>query len=141
MNASKGRPSNRRDAWQRDYAPVATSVGQARADVAAYLSSQRFPRETAHDALLVLSELVGNAVRHGCLPGHHSLVRVEVRVALDTVRVEVSDTNPTPPTPITPSEEDEGHRGLLIVQRLAVRWGVRPRPAIGKTVWALVAAQ
>jgi anti-sigma regulatory factor (Ser/Thr protein kinase) len=142
MNEPKDSPSvRRRDVRRRDYAPVAASVRQARADIASYLSGRRIRPGMADDALLVLSELVANAVRHGRLPRHRSLVRVEVRAARDTVQVGVSDTNPSPPAPATASDEDEGHRGLLIVQRLAIRWGVRPRPAIGKTVWALVAAQ
>ena len=85
------------------------------------------------DLLLVVSELVTNAVVHGAEP-----IRVTMVRAAERVRVEVTDGaaaasphgNPRPPT------DAETGRGLSVVTRLAVAWGWRASPGRGKTVWA-----
>lgn len=80
--------------------------------------------QTRTDALLVISELVTNAVLHGSGAIH-------VRIVLDRrcLRVEVDDEGVGlgPPAPDS--------RGLLLVNALARDFGVRPT-ASGKTVWA-----
>ncbi|MFE6489514.1 ATP-binding protein, partial [Streptomyces sp. NPDC057757] len=74
------------------------------------------------DAVLLVSELVGNALRHGGGPGDLVLVRVTGRL-----RIEVSDASPRPPVPRPPHHPDEaGGLGLLLLSRLALRWGWRP---------------
>ncbi|MER5206727.1 ATP-binding protein [Streptomyces sp. NPDC002825] len=93
----------------------------------------------AHETVvLVAAELAANAVRHGHVPGRdfHLLLRVT-----DVARIEVSDTRAerVPPRPgrLPEPELAEGGRGLLLVERLAERWGWCPRlGAPGKTVWA-----
>ena len=85
------------------------------------------------DLLLVVSELVTNAVVHGAEP-----IRVTMVRAPERVRVEVTDGaaassphgNPRPPA------DAETGRGLSVVTRLAVAWGWRASPGRGKTVWA-----
>jgi anti-sigma regulatory factor (Ser/Thr protein kinase) len=79
---------------------------------------------------LVISELVTNAVNAGC---------VDAAVLIDLhrhrVRVGVTDDGAGLPQIQHPSP-NEGHgRGLQIVDRLSVAWGVSPVPA-GKRVWA-----
>ncbi len=62
---------------------------------------------------------------------------VEVRLARDangTVRVEVSDADPSRPEPVTAAPEAERGRGLLLVDAVASRWGVARRTGLGKTV-------
>ncbi|PYC87375.1 ATP-binding protein [Streptomyces tateyamensis] len=88
---------------------------------------------------LVCAELAANAVRHGHVPGRDFEVRL-TRSAT-ALRVEVSDTRteraPRQAPPTAPSDDAESGRGLLIVARLAARWGMSPRPAApGKTIWA-----
>ncbi|HEY6749579.1 MAG TPA: ATP-binding protein [Mycobacteriales bacterium] len=88
---------------------------------------------TREDLLLVVSELVTNAVVHGAEPIVVTMVRAPERV-----RVEVTDGadrssphgNPRPPA------DAENGRGLAVVTRLAVAWGWRATPGSGKTVWA-----
>jgi anti-sigma regulatory factor (Ser/Thr protein kinase) len=82
------------------------------------------------DLVLIVSELVTNAVRYGAPP-----VRVEVALDDRTVSVAVVDAAPEHPTPRTTDEEAEGGRGLLLIDLLAVAHGVRPDPP-GKAVWA-----
>ncbi|MFC4468442.1 ATP-binding protein [Streptomyces xiangluensis] len=87
---------------------------------------------------LITAELSANAVRHGHVPGRD--FHVQLTLAEDTFRIEVTDTRAEklpPSTPPTPDSASESGRGLLLVAALADDWGVTPRPAApGKTVWA-----
>ncbi|MDJ0382763.1 ATP-binding protein [Streptomyces sp. G-G2] len=92
-------------------------------------------RETAEDVLLLVSELLTNAVIHA--GGCHELV---VTAAEGVLRVEVFDGEGTMPRLRTEQRSAvPGGHGLYIVQRLSDRWGVRPH-AQGKAVWAEVEA-
>jgi anti-sigma regulatory factor (Ser/Thr protein kinase) len=94
------------------------------------------PYDSPHcDAvLLVVAELAANAVLHARVPGHDFEVRL-ARDANGTVRVEVSDADPSRPEPGTAAPEAERGRGLLLVDAVASRWGVARRAGPGKTVW------
>jgi anti-sigma regulatory factor (Ser/Thr protein kinase) len=84
------------------------------------------------DLLLIVSELVTNAVRYGAPP-----VRVVVAADDRTVTVSVCDGDPQQPRPRTPGLDAEGGRGLLLIDLLSSDHGVRPEPP-GKAVWAAV---
>jgi anti-sigma regulatory factor (Ser/Thr protein kinase) len=75
------------------------------------------------DVLLVISELVSNSVRHAGADAHTTL-ELEV-VAMPTgVRIEVEDDGPGfAPEPSEDAGVDGGF-GLLLVDRLADRWGI-----------------
>ncbi|MFG2857485.1 ATP-binding protein [Streptomyces mirabilis] len=87
---------------------------------------------------LITAELTANAVRHGHVPGRD--FHLQLTLAEDTFRIEVTDTRAEkrpPSAPPTPDPASESGRGLLLVAALADDWGVTPRPtAPGKTVWA-----
>lgn len=94
------------------------------------------------DARLCVSEVVSNAYCHTDSPQ----VRVEVTVNRRQVTVYVTDDEPghlpVPPPPRTPGA-DEGGRGLLLVDALAVRWGTTAygaRSPHSKTVWFTLSA-
>jgi two-component sensor histidine kinase len=95
------------------------------------------PSEVSDNAVLVLSELFTNSVRHARNPrGHHIETRFERRG--DGVRIEVHDANGGKPEIRQPSPEDESGRGLALVADLTNgRWGVSDREGIGKLTWAL----
>jgi hypothetical protein len=85
----------------------------------------------------VLSELISNALRHATpLPGN--VVKVSWRVGVDLIEVAVSDGGgPTMPAVSQPGNSAIGGRGLGIVERLALRWGVYAGPDSEETtVWA-----
>ncbi|MFI9275496.1 ATP-binding protein [Kitasatospora sp. NPDC052896] len=89
----------------------------------------------ADDAELVLTELVSNAAKTGCLTTMQvSVAQVTNRVGR-VVRIAVRDGSRTLPVLVTPGTGDESGRGLILVDRLAVVWGVE-LDARGKTVWA-----
>jgi hypothetical protein len=79
---------------------------------------------TACDAGLVLSELISNALRHAT-PLPDATVRVAWRLVGDCLEIAVSDGGgPTVPAVNEPGSSAIGGRGLGIVDRLSLRWGV-----------------
>jgi len=119
------------------YAPA--SVGVARQRLAADLIAAGIFAGAVGDAVLVVSELLSNAIRHARpLPG----ASVQVAWALDddAVEVAVSDGGAlTRPILTQATVSALGGRGLSIVEYLARTWGVRSDDA-GLTVWAVLAA-
>ncbi|MEU2655059.1 ATP-binding protein [Streptomyces sp. NPDC007325] len=86
-------------------------------------------RTAESDAVLVVTELVVNAVRHA--GGVRALDLVLDRSGLG---IAVTDRAPDPPAPRTPSLTGEGGLGLAIVARLSgARMTCRPAPG-GKSV-------
>lgn len=87
--------------------------------------------ERIDDAVLVLSELVGNALRHA-RPLPPGMVRVEWRVADGEVELSVTDGGgPTEPRALSLPVSALGGRGLAIVNDLSLTWGVRRSPIGG----------
>jgi anti-sigma regulatory factor (Ser/Thr protein kinase) len=109
--------------------------GIARSVVAERLADQVAPR-VLEAALLLVSELVTNSVRHSGVPEGEDVV-VRVDIWRDGCRLEVED--PGRDGVIAPQPQDllkGGGMGLHLVQMLSERWGV-VRAAEGPTrVWA-----
>lgn len=110
--------------------PCATSsAAVARAHVAEACS--HLGREFHDVAVLLASELVGNAVEHAGSDAIHLVVdQRESRF-----RVEVHDDLAGRPTPLSVEALALRGRGLMLVERLASEWGVDPSPHGGKQVW------
>ncbi len=90
------------------------------------------------DALLVVSELVTNAVRHsGCKP--LETIVLNTRVTDRCVRIAVHDPGRSADTPEARREPagPDGGLGLRLVEEVSDRWGVE-RPD-GRWVWAELA--
>jgi PAS domain S-box-containing protein len=103
-------------------------VASARRQVAERLANWGL-HDAAFTTELVVSELVTNAIRHAQSP-------IQLRLIRDrTLICEVSDGSSTAPHLRRARAFDEGGRGLLLVSRLALRWGSRQTPH-GKTIWA-----
>jgi anti-sigma regulatory factor (Ser/Thr protein kinase) len=121
--------------WMLPY--TASSVGVARRRLIGDLAKVGVYEATACDAGLVLSELISNALRHATpLPG--SLVKVSWLLSDDCIEVAVSDGGgPTVPMINKPAANALGGRGLGIVDRLSLRWGVYThQDGSETTVWA-----
>ncbi|MDQ4088962.1 MAG: PAS domain-containing SpoIIE family protein phosphatase/ATP-binding protein [Actinomycetota bacterium] len=86
-------------------------------------------RDQVDTAVLLVSELVTNAVRHA--RGPCALV---VNVKDDEVELAVEDGDPQVPVTRDGGGLEESGRGLLLVGALADRWGVRAIPG-GKAIW------
>lgn len=84
----------------------------------------------APDALLVVGELVTNALVHGGSP-----VRVSLTAGEGRVRIAVTDPGGGMPEPMVVGPEAIGGRGLAIVDAVADEWGISFDPS-SKTVWA-----
>ncbi|MEU5364170.1 SpoIIE family protein phosphatase [Streptomyces sp. NPDC005925] len=77
---------------------------------------------------LLVSEVVGNAVRFATRPISLRILRTDV------LRCEVGDDAPQVPRMRHAHLNDEGGRGLWLVDQLADRWGAT-RVSTGKVVW------
>ncbi|NBE51428.1 ATP-binding protein [Streptomyces boluensis] len=120
-------------------------VGKARHRMRDQLRISGVSDTVIDDAVLILSELLSNACRHGRPLGRGSLVgdgdvRAAWRVGpAGRLTVEVTDGGgPTRPVPATPSVTAHGGRGLNIITALADDWGVRDDSADEVTVWVVL---
>lgn len=86
---------------------------------------------TVHDALMLVSEMVTNAVRHA--PGPCALYLVNDDKELT---IAVSDTSTEVPRPRTPDPHGGGGFGWHLLRSIATQVDVHLRPPHGKTVCA-----
>jgi anti-sigma regulatory factor (Ser/Thr protein kinase) len=84
------------------------------------------------NAVLIVSELATNAVRHTTGTDQIALDLLATRTWL---RIEVTDTDRQWPQPRIPDDFDESGFGFVLVDALAGKWGVRETEE-GKAVWA-----
>jgi len=121
-----GRPS-----YSQTMPCAAPSAGGARRFVRTALGVWGLDALTDEGELIV-SELVGNAVRHT----RCRLIQVRVtRLEAGAVRIAVTDTSHAPPVRCQAGAEDVRGRGLAVVAAVACRWGADPLPW-GKRMWA-----
>jgi CheY-like chemotaxis protein len=109
-------------------------------DLGSVMRARRFVRETfaewgisrtVDDALIVVSELVTNAITHAESP-------CQLRLSIDdaSLRVEVFDEGIGTPDPRPASTTAEHGRGLHLIAGLTAAWGIQQIPDDGKIVWA-----
>jgi anti-sigma regulatory factor (Ser/Thr protein kinase) len=117
------------------------SVGLARHRVRDHLADWGHgPDDPAlADAVLLVSELATNVVRHGPLLEREFEVAVTA-LADGSCLIEVSDEGRLEPRLRVVGQFEETGRGLHLVENVATAWGVWSRGRHGKTVWALVMA-
>ncbi|MGI5194708.1 ATP-binding protein [Streptomyces sp. CA-288835] len=82
------------------------------------------------DAVLLVSELVGNAVRHTGA----RVFGLRMRSRRGWIRIEVRDPSRGLPCLMPVRDLDVSGRGLTLVDKLSDRWGVDLLPR-GKTTW------
>ncbi|MEV5908726.1 ATP-binding protein [Streptomyces sp. WAC 01325] len=115
---------------------VPGAVAGMRQRVRAVLSDWNLTADCAADVLLVVSELLTNAIVHAVPPATLRLSR-SLLEGCGTVRVEVTDLGPAAPAedPTSTMDPDEHGRGLDIVNALASRCGVHVHTG-GTSHWA-----
>ncbi|MET9087396.1 ATP-binding protein [Streptomyces sp. NPDC090075] len=94
------------------------------------LRQWRLSPKMTEDAVLLVSELVGNAVRHTGA----RVFGLRMRRRPGWIRVEVRDPSRGLPCLMPVQELDISGRGLFLVDKLSDRWGVDLLPR-GKTTW------
>lgn len=115
------------------------SVPLARHAVRDLLTERRVPLDPAvHDGLLlIVSELVTNAVQHAALFSPEIAVRVDLDGG--RLRLAVEDNHPYCPKALEADESDLGGRGLWLVKTVTAEAGgvcdVAPTPGGGKIIW------
>jgi anti-sigma regulatory factor (Ser/Thr protein kinase) len=123
-------PSHLRWAAQWESAPPPDAVPFSRSRLTAVLAEWGLVGEATEPALLVVTELLSNAIDHGRGP-----VRLAVELLDTGVHVEVHDGAPEPPQ-LQPRDLLQARgRGLQLVEALSLRWGWIDDPP-GKLVWA-----
>lgn len=115
-----------------------TSAGEVRRGLVESLNRRGLPGAVIDDAVLLVSELVGNAVRYASpLPGN--LIEVSWTFDRDSLRLRVTDGGSRyEPRLCAAGPRDTRGRGLAIVNALAQNWGVDSDPR-GSSVWAELA--
>ncbi|WP_308343580.1 SpoIIE family protein phosphatase [Streptomyces sp. MK37H] len=102
-------------------------VARMRAAVARTLAEWHLD-EAAFATELVVSELLGNAIRHAVGPVRLRLLRNRALIC------EVADGSTTAPHLRRAATTDEGGRGLFLVAQMVQRWGTR-YTSQGKIIW------
>jgi anti-sigma regulatory factor (Ser/Thr protein kinase) len=108
------------------------AVTNVRGDLAPKLAGWGLAGEATEPTLVVVTELISNAVEHGSAP-----VMLSVNFLGDLVRVEVHDASSDPPQRQPHDPRQQRGRGLHLVEGLSSQWGWT-QEAGGKTVWAQV---
>jgi anti-sigma regulatory factor (Ser/Thr protein kinase) len=109
--------------------------GIARSVVAQCLADHVAP-SVLESALLLVSELVTNSIRHSGVPEGEDVV-VRVRLWDHGCRLEVEDPGRDGVVaPRSPDVLEGGGMGLYLVQTLSERWGLERVAAGGTRIWA-----
>ncbi|MET9615812.1 ATP-binding protein [Kitasatospora indigofera] len=119
--------------WEAAFSGSPEAVALIRAAARVFFERVRpdHPREK-EDLLLVVSELVTNAVRHTHGPGTITVTALD-----DELDIAVTDTSRTPPRPRLPDPQaGTGGLGLHLIAALCGILQVTPNPGAGKTVHA-----
>jgi two-component sensor histidine kinase len=134
------RPVSYEGVWRFTAPAVDVSVPQARHAVRDLIDRQGVPVEDGilQGLLLIVSELVTNAVRHAALLSPE--LAVEVAIGAEWIRVSVEDNHPYRPTALVTDHAQTGGRGLLLVREITAEAGgtcdVEHTAGGGKTIWA-----
>lgn len=119
--------------------PVSTSSRIAREFATKTLRAWELD-ELIDDAVVIISELVTNAVRYGVPPYAASAGDMPIKLTLVRqgrfVVCIVSDPSDQSPAVRAADDVCENGRGLHVIEALSRVWGWTPLPGAGKAVWA-----
>lgn len=141
------RPPNRSGRRRLDFLTASvcvpherSGVGLARHAFADQLASRGVEGPVHDDAVLVMSELVTNAIKHAA-PLPSGEIRVHWSIQDDCLHMEITDGGAvTRPHAGVADMSSLGGRGLDIVRTVSDEWGVTEKPDC-VTVWAEVRRQ
>ncbi len=96
----------------------------ARTRLAAFLTVHRASSAVIDDALIVISEMIANAVRHG-RPKPDGTIEISWSISGTLLELSVHDGGVSEPLePVDFDEDSLSGRGLSIINRVADRWWV-----------------
>ncbi|MEV4321770.1 ATP-binding protein [Microbispora rosea] len=110
-------------------------VGAVRRRALGVLAAWGTPENAAQEAVLVISEMVTNAVLHALPPAEFRLLLC-AEGDHDIIRVEVTDAGAAPVWPGAGAPAAECGRGAVVVDALAIRHGCMSGPSGMITWWA-----
>ncbi|PWI07234.1 hypothetical protein DIZ27_28635 [Streptomyces sp. NWU339] len=121
---------------QLEIRPDPAEVGRARQWTRSRLAGSgiEVDEPLSETLVLLVSELVTNAVVHTGCPAVLRLSLRDVAAGEATVRLEVADRSSSAPVPRCVGGEATGGRGLALVDGLADRWGWSS-DGTGKRIW------
>jgi anti-sigma regulatory factor (Ser/Thr protein kinase) len=124
---------------QLEIGPDPAEVGRARRWARSRLAGSGLGEDEpiADTLILLISELVTNAVVHTGCPAVLRMLFGSGAEEAGTVRVEVADGCARPPRRRSADDDDTSGRGLELVDGLADRWGWA-REGTGKAIWCEV---
>ena len=105
------------------------SLGEGRRFVAQTLRNWHVDEARIEPVMLVANELVANAIVHA-----HSAPVLSLEAAGSDLLLRVTDESPNPPVAREATAEQDGGRGLMLVEALSDHWGIDPNTS-GKSVW------
>ncbi|GLF98428.1 ATP-binding protein [Streptomyces yaizuensis] len=136
------RPQSYDGVWRFTVPTIEISVPRARRAVRDLLRHQELPlhEDIEEGLLLIVSELVTNAVKHAAVLSPRAAVEITVRGGW--IRLSVADLHPYRPRALETdgAQTGTGGRGLLLVREITVaaggRYDVEQTAGGGKAVWA-----
>lgn len=103
---------------------VASTPSIARTKLAAFLTVNRIELSLIDTALIILSEMIANAVSHGT-PHHDGTMEIVWEIRNTRLELQVADAGHSVDITPRPFDEDSlNGRGLSIISRLADAWSV-----------------
>ncbi|MFI9630034.1 ATP-binding protein [Streptomyces sp. NPDC052042] len=113
------------------FLPGPERIAQMRRLTTAHLRYWQVPEPLQSDMVLVVTELITNAIQHG-----KGQVGLRIKSTGTQTLIEVSDESPTPPRLRRATNDEVSGRGMLIVDALSKSWGVSNN---GMTTWCTFA--
>ena len=120
-----------------DLPPRADSPEHARRITQSLLHAWQVPAERHLDIVLLVNEVVANAVEH---VGGEASIQLELSQSEDWVRVALTDGSSIRPMVRELDHRAPRGRGMQLVEALSQDWGVEDHHG-GKTVWFTISAR
>jgi anti-sigma regulatory factor (Ser/Thr protein kinase) len=118
--------------------PLPVSPGFARQYARFFLDScHGISEDTAETAVLLISELVTNAVQFTA-GADAGLISLSIQHFRHGLLIEVSDASGSPPVRSEVDKDAEGGRGLIIIEAVSKEWGWFRTPGGGKAVYCFL---
>jgi serine/threonine-protein kinase RsbW len=137
VNAATGVDRATTQSWSWSLPFHLRSVPKARRLVSQTLAARGVRSDVVADSLSVLSELVGNALRHA-RPRADGDIGVKLALDDQSIVISVADGGAaTVPSIVSPAPLARGGRGLGIVHTLTRDWGVK-ESSDGNTVFGIL---